>query len=49
MKRLIPVLAVSVGLVLAFGIALADNEAERGILEAGNQALKAAKAKDDVR
>ena len=46
MKRLSTVSAVLVGVVLSTGIALADNEAEQAIREAGDQALKAAQAKD---
>ncbi len=49
MKRLSTVSAVLVGVVLTTGIALADNEAEQAIREAGNQALKAAQAKDVAR
>jgi len=47
MKRLFPVLAASVGVALTFGIAMADDEADRAaIREMENQCLKAAQAKN---
>ena len=47
MKRLFPVLAVLLGVALTSGITVAGDEVDRAaIREAGNQALKAAQAKD---